>query len=279
MGFVCLLFIPWNSHVHIPGILTSATYASIYSPESAQITSIAIKRGQKVEREEVLMVLNSSKLDKEIELTRKQLEIYNLRAMRAVANRQDQDDLPVIFEQIAAESSKLEGLERRQEKLIMRAPFSGVVVEVNDTINVNQSVSNMTPLYFIVDPSATEIKGIANVNEINRIEFGQQALFYPDDFFLPKLTATINRIDWGDIKSLGVIYLASEYGGSVAVKEHENGKFVPASTVYDIRLNNVSSAVPQQEIRGTIFILGQPRSLAKRAYELAVSVIIRESGF
>ncbi|WP_297325739.1 site-2 protease family protein [Nitrosomonas sp.] len=138
------LFFPWNSQVTIPGVLTSASHASIYSPESAQIVSIDIKRGQKVEQDQVLMVLRSPNLESEIALTRKQLEFFNLRAMRAVANRQDQDDLHVILEQIAAESSKLEGLEKRQTRLVLRASFSGVIAEMDDTLRIHQWVNHVT---------------------------------------------------------------------------------------------------------------------------------------
>ena len=279
LGSFGLLFIPWNSHVQIPGVLTSATYASIYTSESAQIVSIDIEPGQRVEKDQVLMVLKSSKLDKEIELSQKQLKFFKLRAMRAVTNRRDQDDLHVILEQIAAESSKLEGLKKRQAKLILRAPFSGVVAEIDETLHVHQWINDATPLCFMMDPHAIEIKGIASENELNRIELGQQALFYPDDPFLPKLTASINRIDWGNIKNLDMTYLASQYGGEVAVKSNNKGMLVPETTAYAVRLGNVSSATLQQEMSGNILIIGKPISFANRAYELVASVIIRESGF
>jgi putative peptide zinc metalloprotease protein len=279
ISLIGLLFIPWNSHVNIPGVLTSATYVSIYSSESAQIASIAIKRGQKVEKDQVLMVLESPKLDKEVKLAQKQLEFFKLRAMRAVANRQDQDDLHVILEQISAESSKLQGLKKRQARLVLRAPFSGVVAEIDETLHVNQWINNVMPLFFIIDPNTAEIKGIASGKELNRIELGQEALFYPEDPLLPKLTASINRIDWGNIKNLDLTYLTSSYGGEVAVKVHNDGMSVPETTAYAVRLGNVSSPVPRQEIRGNILIKGKPVSLIKRAYELVVSVVIRESGF
>ncbi len=279
MGLFSLLFIPWNSHVQIPGVLTSATYASIYSSEFAQIASIEMTRGQKVEKDQVLIVLKSAQLDKEIELARKQLKFFKLRAMRAVTNRQDKDNLHVILEQIAAEASKLDGLEKRQARLILRAPFSGVIAEINETLHVHQWINNVTPLCFIMDPLAIEIKGVASENDLDRIALEQQALFYPDDPLLPKLTASINRIDWGNIKNLDMTYFASQYGGKVAVKSNNAGVFVPEITAYAVRLGNVSSTVLQQEMRGDILIKGRPISLAKRAYELVVSVIIRESGF
>ena len=63
------------------------------------------------------MVLNSPLLDKEIEIASNQLELFKLRAMRTVTNRYDMDDLQVIMEQIAAESSKLEGFEKNGQSL------------------------------------------------------------------------------------------------------------------------------------------------------------------
>lgn len=276
VSVMCALFLPWNSRIQIPGVLTSATYATLYPSESAQIAFIAVQQGQHVEKDQVLMVLRSPKLDKDIALTRKQIEFLEVRALRAVANRQDQDDLPVILEQIAAEFSKLAGLENKQARLTLRAPFTGIVAEMDEVLRVHQWVHHATPLCLILDPHSAEIRGVIAENELKRIVLGQQALFYPEDSQLPKLTASIHRIDWGNIKNLDLTYLASQYGGDIAVRRHNNGSMVP---VYGIYLNNVSSTVPQQEIRGDILIVGKPVSVASRVYETVVSVIIRESGF
>jgi putative peptide zinc metalloprotease protein len=265
--------------VQIPGVLTSSIYVTIYPSESAQIISIDIERGQIVERGQALIVLRAPELDKKIEIARNELKFFKLRAMRAVSNQQDQDDLHVILEQIAAKSSELEGLEKRQKRLVLRAPFSGIVAELDETLVVDQWVKNIAPLFFIMDPNAIEIKGIASESELKRIEFGQQAIFYPEDALLPTLTASVNRIDWGNIKHLEMTYLASQYGGDVAVKSDNDGLLVPESTAYAVHLGNISATVLQQETRGDILITGEPISFAKRAYELVVSVLIRESGF
>lgn len=73
-----------------------------------------IKPGQQVAKDQVLMVLKSPQLEKEIEITRKQLDLLKIRANRAVSYAQDQEDLTVILQQIAVESSKLAGLEKNK---------------------------------------------------------------------------------------------------------------------------------------------------------------------
>ncbi len=279
LGATGLLFFPWNSHIYIPGVLTSSTYTSIYPSEPAQIISIDAKRGKKVEKDQILMILKSPLLEQEINLTRNQLQFYKLRALRAVTNSRDKDDLTVIMEQIAAEASKLEGLTKRQAKLTLRAPFAGVVAEMDDSLHINQWINDDNPVFFIIDPDAAEIKGAAPAIAISRIDEKQNAIFYPEDPMLPKLTASIYRIDRGNIKTLELPYLASHYGGDIAVKIHHNGNLVPETAAYTILLNNVSSKVPQQEIRGKISLKGEPVSFAKRIYEFLVSAIIRESGF
>ena len=274
-----LLFYPWNSHIYIPGILTSANYASIFSSESAQIVSIDVNRGQKVENGQVLMVLRSPKIETEIKIARNQIEYFKLRAQRIVTNRQDKEDLHVIMEQIAAESSRLEGLEKRQARLILRAPISGVLAEMEEKLKINQWINDSKPLFFIMDPEVPEIKGVAFEHVINRIEKGQNALFYPEDPLLPRLNASINRIDRGNIKDLDLDYLSYKYGGEVAVKSHNDEIFVPENTAYAIYLSNVSSDVINQEIRGAIYIKGEPISIFEKVYEIVASVLIRESGF
>lgn len=275
MGLFC---IPWSSSIYVPGVLTSANYATLFSSESAQVISMDIKPGQQVIKDQVLMVLKSPKLEKEIELTRKQLDLLEIRAKRAVSYAQDQEDLTVILEQIAVESTKLAGLEKEQARLTLRAPFQGVISEVAADLHPNQWINQGTPICLIVDPMFAEIKGVIAEHELDRIELGQQAQFFPENLELSELTASINRIDWGNIQSLDLPYLASKFGGSVAVKDH-SAMLVPKASVYAIYLDNIAATVPQQEVRGDILIEGKPISLARRFLERAASVLMRESGY
>lgn len=279
LGLIGLFLIPWNSHIRAQGILTAATHATLYSPEPGQIVSIPVKRGQRVEQGQVLLVLKSPVLDEDISRTHKKLEFFNLRARRAVTNRQDQDDLRVVLQQIASESSRLAGLEEKRKKLVLRAPFNGVVAEMDDGLKVGQWISNTMPICFVMDHATAEIKGLIPESELSRIEVGQTAVFYPEDPTIAAVDTTVSRIDWGNIKVFDLPYLASQYGGEIVVKQHQNGALVPLASVYAIRLNNISQTVPKREIRGSIHIQGKPRSFAKRAYEFAASVLIRESGF
>lgn len=275
MGLFC---IPWSSSIYVPGVLTSANYATLFSSESAQVISMDIKPGQQVIKDQVLMVLKSPKLEKEIELTRKQLDLLEIRAKRAVSYAQDQEDLTVILEQIAVESTKLAGLEKEQARLTLRAPFQGVISEVAADLHPNQWINQGTPICLIVDPMFAEIKGVIAEHELDRIELGKQAQFFPENLELSELTASINRIDWGNIQSLDLPYLASKFGGSVAVKDH-SAMLVPKASVYAIYLDNIAATVPQQEVRGDILIEGKPISLARRFLERAASVLMRESGY
>ena len=275
---VGLLCIPWSSSIYVPGVLTSANYATLFSSESAQIISMDIKPGQQVAKDQVLMVLNSPKLEKEIQLTRKQLELLEIRVNRAVSYAQDQEDLTVILEQVAVESSKLVGLEKERAKLTLRAPFAGVIAEVAEDLRPYQWINQAKPICLIVDPLSAEIMGAISEHELGRIELGQQAQFFPENFEFPKVTASIRRIDWGNIQSLDLPYLASKFGGGIAVKDHA-ALLVPKSSTYAIYLDNISTTVPQQEMKGDILIEGKPISLARSFFEKIASVLIRESGY
>lgn len=273
-----LLLIPWSSSIYVPGVLTSANYATLFATESAQVVSIHVKQGQLVEKGQVLINFKSPKLEKDIDLSRKQLELLEIRAMRAVSYQQDQEELPVIREQIATELVRLAGLEKKQAQLTLRAPFSGVVAEMDEDLHYGQWVNQGKELCLILDPIAPEIKGVIPEKVLRRIEIGQQAIFYPENWEYPKLTAEINRIDWGNVHYLDLPYLASKYGGSIAVKN--NGELlVPAISSYALYLNNIPFAVPQQEIRGHVLIKGKPVSLINSIFEQVISVLIRESGY
>ena len=274
-----LLLFPWHTQIIVPGVLTTAHYASLYAPESAQIESIALERGQKVERDQIIMVLRSPSIDSEMAYTQKQLELLKLRASRAVTNRQDQEDLHVILEQIALEASKLDGLVKRKDRLVLRAPFAGVIVEMDPNLQPQQWLSNKSLLCFIIAPQFAEIKGVAPAHELNRIEIGQAATFFPEDPQQKKVTASVSRIDWGDIRDFDLTYFSSQYGGSIVAKKQKDGRMAPERTVYAIKLRDIAARAPERELRGQIVIEGKSLSLLRRFLEFVFSGMIRESGF
>lgn len=59
-------------------------------------------------------------------------------------------------------------------------------------------------------------------------------------------------------------YLASRFGGGVAVREIKSGEYMPESTVYRVLLEPDLSAAPCRVLRGRAVLSGAPESLVAR---------------
>ncbi len=275
---VCL--IPWNSRVRFPAILQSAEYATVFTPEAGRIAEVRVRPGQSVKMNEVLLRLDSPELQNETEVTEKKRLFFQLHVERTASNPDDLADMHVSLQQLASQSSKLSGLLKRQQNLVLRAPMSGRVTDVADSLQVGRWIDRKLSVAFIVNPQAAQVEGLVTETELGRLAVGQTAWFYPDDAGIAPVQSEVVNIQDADVKVLDVPYLASAHGGDIAVRANEKKELVPESAVYRVRLaTRGDQASPGKVLRGVVHVRGQARSLARRAYDVVAAVLIRESGF
>ena len=74
-------------------------------------------------------------------------------------------------------------------------------------------------------------------------------------------------------------YLASVFGGPVAVRE-QDGQLIPEVSIYRVLLALDDDKLrPEQVYRGEAQVQGERESLLYSAYRAVASVFVRESGF
>jgi putative peptide zinc metalloprotease protein len=87
------------------------------------------------------------------------------------------------------------------------------------------------------------------------------------------------RIERANTRILAEPYLASRFGGGIAVREIKSGEWVPESAVYRVTLEpDGAPAAPARVLRGNAALSGTTESLAARAWRRVVAVAVRESG-
>jgi len=102
----------------------------------------------------------------------------------------------------------------------------------------------------------------------------------PNEAQLDEIPAHIIEIEDTNIQDFDDLYLASSYGGSIAVREDSSGRLIPENSSYRVKL------IPKEELGqldkvvvGNMLIEGKAESLLRYFYETVASVLIRESGF
>ena len=275
-----VFFVPMRTRIDIPAVLQASNRAAIHALAPGKISSVRVQEKQRVEKDDILITLESPQLDKEINKTLKEISLVELKTRRRVASPEDLANTQVLLQEMQELESKLSGLYTLRDKQTIRAPMSGVVVDVAKNLHVGRWVNKKLTLAMIIQPEESELIGIVDGNNLDRIAINQSAVFYPDEAEVDEIEAGVVEIEETNITNLDSFYFASSYGGEVAVREDQKQKLVPEESAYWVRLiPDTTVPIRDKVVRGVVYIYGKPSSFARRAYNLVASVLVRESGF
>ena len=276
---IALLFVPWSDRISLPAVLESTPHTTIYAPASGRIVELGVKEGRRVEVGDRLVVLESPALEKDMALTRKRIEVEQLRAQRQFVAREELAKHQVTLETLRARLSQLEGLLQQQQNLSLTAPIAGVVTDRAEALHVGQWINKELALAYVVDPAGEELHALAPETEVGYLHAGQSARFIPQGPDRPSLEAQVAEIRDIDESSFAVPYLLSVYGGEVPVREDAHRRLKPETSVYRVTLHLVGSPPRwNQAVRGTVLVKGPRISFAQRVWEQSARIFIRESG-
>lgn len=274
------LVVPWPTSVSIPAVVEARPHTRLFTPAPGRIVQATVHNGQTVAEGDILVTLEAPSVEKDVLVTQKRIEILELRARQQVGNQEELSKNMVVQQAYRTRLSELTGLYEKQDTLVLRSPISGIVMDVEASLHPGRWINEKLPLAFIVAPQEREIEALASETEIVRLTTGQDAVFVPDDPTQPTVAAEVRDIRQIDEGNFTLPYLASVFGGPVAVREDQKGALKPDMSVYRIRLS-LSGPPPawMQATRGQLHIHGHPVSVLERAGTHALAVLIRESGF
>lgn len=282
-GMIVLLLLvlaPFSTTVSIPAVFTTENETSVYSVAPGRIKESLMKPDERVEKNDVLLVLESPMLDEEINKIEKEIEVIVLRTRRRAASAEDLAETHVLLEQLQELQSRLRGMMEMRDQLTIRAPISGTLVDIASNLHQGRWINEELRLVRIIEPEKIELVGIVNGIDLARLEVNQDAVFLPDEPELNEIRAKIVEIEDANARHLESLYLTSIYGGSIPVRKDKNGQLIPEKSSYRVKL------LPQEQVysiekvaRGRLYISGKPESFAHYAYDAVASVLIRESGF
>jgi len=281
ISLILLLFVPWSTSFTAPALMKPRTYTRLYTPVAAQIRKVEVRNGQSVRNGDILFTLESPSL--EYELRQNELRVATLQIQMARLGTADAylERWHVLEQQLAEALAAYDGTRKELQRLVVRAPFDGVVVDVADNLTPGRWMRADAKLSGIIEPGKNEV--IAYVDEANlgRIRVGGRGVFYPGEPELARVDLAIEEFDRTNMKVLDEPYNASVFGGSIPVQKSSRGELVPQESVYRLRLKPVDAgAISLPRImRGEVRLQAESVSLIKRIWHAISAVIIRESGF
>ncbi|MGI9305466.1 MAG: HlyD family efflux transporter periplasmic adaptor subunit, partial [Gammaproteobacteria bacterium] len=270
-----------SGRISLPALLETAEHTTVYAPAPGRIATVEVRPGQQVEAGDVLIVLESPEIDNQLEQTRRRLQVLELRASRHAADLVERANMHVVLESWKTEAAKIAGLEALEQRMVIRAPVSGRISSTDDELHRGRWINQQLAIARIVQPQAIQITALSPETRVKWIEPGLEARFYPDDALRPSIGASVAEVSAADVDTFDLPYLASTYGGEIAVRRDTEGKLVAEKSVYRIRLIplDMNRTAPGQAVRGVVHVSGRARSFAERVGESVAAVLIRESGF
>ena len=134
---VCLVLfcvVPWKRDVRAPGVLGAAQSQELYAVAAARVVEVRASNGAGVRAGEVLMRLEAPDLTHQLAVAESKS-----RSLRAQVDRQPFDDKllqegAALRERWATAEADVAGLKSQVDQLLVRAPFDGHAVDLNDML-------------------------------------------------------------------------------------------------------------------------------------------------
>jgi putative peptide zinc metalloprotease protein len=275
------VFYPWRSQVQAPALLRAEQYSQLYVLDDARLDSIAVAEGQSVKAGQPLFQFDAPDLD--YQLAAAERDIVALRWQTAV---RPLDlglalDIQVVRQQLESALARRSALQQARDRLVVVAPFDGVLVDRADPLAPGEWVAKGDWLGSVIVPDQWVAEAYSSEADLGGLRIGGHGRFYPDDIAQPPIDMTITDIATAATRSLvGTPELASVYGGGIAAVHVGNNGLVPETAIYRVMLKPTGPiAAHARPLRGTMLLDAPKQSWASRLWTRALSVAIRETGF
>jgi putative peptide zinc metalloprotease protein len=279
VGLVVLCFLPLSTRVHAPAILEPAALARVFPAVPGQVESVSVAPGQSVRAGDVLARLRSPDID--YQLRKQTLELAKIEAQLAMVGADAEAKSGRLVLETNAQSTRtaIDGLHRREQQLVVRAPIDGRIAEASREVHPGRWLSLADQIAVIEQPGASELRGYVHEQDLFRLAEGGKGVFVPEDLTQPSVPVEIESISGPGADLIDIPYLTSTHGGKVDVYTGAKGEERPAGAYFGLRARADGTAALPGILRGSLVLDGRPESLALRAWRQILKVGLYEAGF
>lgn len=259
-----LAILPLDRHVTAPAVLAPIGATPIVAGDPARVEHVFVKNGDRVKKGVVLVELTAPDLVSAAAESRVRIAQLQAQLDRGGADEKDLSDRAVIERQLATERNALRGLERRQARLQLRAPFAGIVADLENDVHPGRWLGGAETIARVVTPDSYDVQAFIAEDDIGRVVDRALARFIPDDPLMASRPAKLVERSASAVQWMDQPILASTQGGPIAVDEDPSRALKPHEALYRIRLIAAQGAGPMQPVAGKVRIDAEGQSLAGR---------------
>ncbi len=269
--------IPWQGRVAAPALLRAERQMVLYTAQPGFLDRVSVS-GQQVRAGEALFTLSSPELELQQIKATAESDGLRTRLTGISFDPQAQAQSLVAREAFGRADAQGRDVAARQDALVVRAPFDGVVEDVPRGLYPGLAMGKHEALGILRSLSGTMVEAFVPEADLARLHAGATARFYPESGERP-VELTVLALDRASTREVDQSELASVHGGAIAVRQDANRKLVPEQSIYRVTLIPAESvSAPDRTQRGSVQIASAPQSLVAMAWRRSVALVIRESG-
>ncbi len=282
IGVVCGLVLgalPLDSTISMPALLEARQRALIYPPTPSQIQTVHVQEGDRVQKDDILFVLDSPSLRHQINVLTHQMKALEARLHRVAVYKEDRNDHVLIRQALHGKREELQGLLTLKAQLILRAPFSGHVTDLASSLAPGRWVAKEDVLAHCIDDSGYVVKAFTSQEDQVRLQEGNTGWFYPNDAARIIREAVLQEVHQVDEPQMDWPYLASIFSGDIPVREDEEGRLIPEHSIFRVELRVLDDRPAwNQVVPGVMRVSGASRSFWGIVWDHTWALVIREGG-
>lgn len=274
-----LAVIPWPSRIQASGLLHPAETWPVFAPSGAQISNAQLTEGLHVAASEVLVVLSAPELESRLLAAQARVDRSRWQAATAGFDAESRTRMQSSLEERETAAAELASLQQEAARYRPRAPYSGVVRDVDPDLADGQWVARNEKLAILVGAGRPWVETYLDEEGVKRIQVGDRALFM-NDSRTGSVYLTVTRIDSDATRVLPNRMLSAQAGGHLMTRERRS-QIIPEHASYRVTLaaDDASAILSGQTWRGTVVIRGAWQAPGWPILRNIVAVILRETGF
>lgn len=279
LAVVLVLIFPWRTDLRLPAQLMDAEVLRLFPVREARVEAVLVGDGERVTAGQPLLRLHSPELEHQLRLAQLEVQALESMASRHGAAAGYAEERLVLEQDLARARSQLQALQDERERLQLRAPFAGVVRDLEPTLRPGRWVSRDMRLLSLAGGRRARVVAWVEEDELAALPDKAVGRFYPERGGLGAVAVTLRSVERAPLPALDSPYQASIYGGQLPIRQDHNGRLVPEVTLYRVELVPEQALATPQVRRGWVNVEGRRRTLLGRLTRLVAGTLLRESGF
>jgi putative peptide zinc metalloprotease protein len=272
-----LLFIlaclPLDRHISAPAVLAPIDASALVSGDPSRIEKLLVRNGDRVKAGAIIAELSAPEV--EAYQGQRQIRIDQLEAQlaRSAADNLDLANRAVLERELATERAASDGANKRRDRLFLKAPVDGIVVDLNPDMHSGRWLSGSETVARIVTPGRYDLQAYVAEDDTWRVTADARGRFVPDDLSQPSRAAKLVERGTAALQFLDQPMLA--------VNADANKQLKPRSAYYRVRFLAAIDASPVaavvQPVQGQLIIDAPGVSLIGGLLRSITRIVRRES--